>query len=330
MSYFLGSIEMSSAVTEYQPINGDWTIICGDCGVSVKHHPINNDFLVCSREQDSFPNHYNDNNLGRSDYYYNTVTKEMYLISDYSGYPETEEDADEYVSVDNELSALENWRDVTHDAYAKTWVGTVTLEQHQTGLATEALIDAKGTATPYSKDAEVTNEDRTVYVEGQDGFIARNFLNDLLTRKYHARLLNVFTDKRTGDLRIGGIRIIKGIEGRVIGRCVNGNCRAELTIDTQTATRTDYEDFILSVIRHGNNHAADWFRSRDTYYKVHAAGCDIHACDPNVPWCKVIVAPSPVGVVKDVTEMFDHQTYCKNSKCSCANWLANEVPALVG
>lgn len=347
MSYLLGSIDLSTAVTEHQSYHGteqhltgydnnplssarnDWTIVCGICDVAMSYHPIDNDYLTCSRSQDSFPNTFSQNTLERSDYYLNLITGETFLVSDYSGYAEVEEDADEYVSADIEIKALDNWRDVTYDAYANTWVSTTTLEQHQKGYFTEAIINAEGEAKPYSSTDEY-DQDRTAYVEGHEGFIAKTYINDLLTRKYHERLLNVFRDKRTGTMRVGGISIERKGD-LIVASCVNSRCNAVLSINPShpDLTREHMEQFVLDVIRHGNNHAANWFRSRDTYYKVHAAGCNIHACDNNVPWCNVPQVPA-VETVKDndVLNVLDHNSKCANHNCACAAWLTTEVPAL--
>lgn len=342
---FLGSIELSTAVTEHQGFHGtqqhltgysnhslssarhDWIIVCGTCDIAMSYHPINNDFVTCERSQDTFPNTFTINTLERSDYYLNTVTGEVMLVSDYSGYADSNEEPDEYVSADVEIAAIDNWRDVTYDAYNKTWVSTTTLEQHQKGYFTEALIDGEGDAKPYSSQDEY-DSDRNAYVEGHEGFIAKTYINELLTRKYHERLLNVFRDKRTGTMRIGGIAIERQGD-HIIASCVNSRCNAKLSINPShpDLTREHMQQFVMDVIRHGNNHAANWFRSRDTYYKVHAAGCDIHRCDPNVPWCKVVTVP-PVEDTTDVTMILDHNSKCRNPNCNCESWLTSEVPSL--
>lgn len=336
MTITVKSIDLPHAVTEHQPFFGTdvttgtntrFAIICGNCGVASNYHPIHSEFLVCPRTEDSFPNFYLTNTLERSDYYQDTVTGAMFLPNDYSGYGDvTNEEPDNYESTDVELTKLDNWTDATYNPIAKTWVGTTTLAQHLTGVD-EALVKVDGSVSPYSKDSEVTNDDTTVYVEGQEGFIARTFINDLLTRKYHARLLNVFSDKRTKDLRVGSIRIIKCVDHMIEARCVNGTCKSVMSINTDTAVRSEMEEFVLAIIRHGNNHAAEWFRSRNTFYKVHAPNCNLSQCDPNVPFCLHTNA-SRYQPSDDVQVLLDHNSNCKDSKCKCSDALTYAVPAL--
>lgn len=164
-------------------------------------------------------------------------------------------DEHNYISVDIEHLALERWRDVAPD------VVTVTLAQHLARPdVTEALM-INGTFTPLLN--QVSEEVRNAYVEGNEGFISRKFLDSELTRKYHDHLLNVYLDKQ-GDIAIGSIRLVKTVDHWIEARCVQSSCASRMAINPVSATREDMETFILAIIRHGNNHAAKWFRNKTT------------------------------------------------------------------
>lgn len=264
-----------------------------------------------------------------------------YLLEDYSGPGISDRDRNDevdYLSPTIEWDALDRWndnaRDLTRDR--DEYYCTTTLEQHLTGVD-EAVItfkDKKATARP-ATDNYIGDEARNAYIEGADGFTSRKLLDETLTRKYHARLLNVYLDKQ-GTVAIGSIRIRKNAEGLVYAECVAGYCEltsepfdpATIREKVANGDRTEAEEFILGIVRHGNNHAAKWFRERETYYKVHASACDLK-CDPNSANCNFNdPKPNPLSDDEIVQFLFEHQQFCKDAKCKCDERLSELVPAL--
>lgn len=136
-------------------------------------------------------------------------------------------------------------------------------------------------------------EERTAYVEGQAGFIAKRFINDLLVEAHHNKLLNLFTNKR-GNLQVGGVELLRSSNTAfpvVTARCVQNTCSVELSVPTTLdATipeeREQMELFVLGLISHGNNHAAAWFRNRPTFYKLHHPDCTLNNCNPATTYCE--------------------------------------------
>lgn len=255
-------------------------------------------------------------------------TDAYYLIEDYSGPGISDRDRDYevmYESPVNEWETLDRWtdKDPAVTTHAIEWW---TNDRVKHTYATPKDVTSNG---PYGSDTNyIGDEARNAYIEGADGFTSRKLLDEELTRKYHARLLNVYLDKQQ-SIAIGSIRIRSNGDGTIYAECVAGYCNlTSPPINPDTVTREQMEDFILGIVRHGNNHAAKWFRDRETYYKVHATGCDLH-CDPNSAGCNNNVVRPSVLTDEDVIQfLFDHQTYCKDTKCKCDERLAELVPVL--
>lgn len=149
---------------------------------------------------------------------------------------------------------------------------TVTLDQYRNGQRTSLTAE----------------QQRSVFIEGHDGFLTEKVYDVHLTELYHNRLLNIFTNKR-GRVQIGSIELVKCVDGSIDARCVRNDCPGVLNTGTSELTRTEMEDFVLNIIRHGNNHAASWFVNRvqfghRTFYKVHTDECNL-TCDPSVAYC---------------------------------------------
>jgi hypothetical protein len=240
---------------------------------------------------------------------------------DYVG--DTYVDEIDYVSPTKEWDALDRWTDKARPApYSAQsedeWICTPTLEQMQSGRmgsATEVVINRKGTPAPYANN-EVPTEDRNAVVEGNHGFLSIQLLDEVLTEKYHRRLLNMFT--KDNEIRVGSMAFRSLPDGKVSVRCVQNNCNANkpYQFDPRTATREFAETLTLAVISHGNNHAAKWFTERETFYKVHKPGCDIHKCDPKAATCDHIVSSHRLSNEWEVLGFLkEHARYCSDSKC---------------
>lgn len=105
-------------------------------------------------------------------------------------------------------------------------------------------------------DALTERESRYVVSDG-------GYLEDpAVTRRYHARLLNVY--RKAGVLACGSVRIATSDQG-VSGTCVKCKVTARLAYDglygDYSYDRLLMEKFTLWVIAHGNNHAAKWSNS---------------------------------------------------------------------
>lgn len=329
---------------------GDLLAMCGNCNQAAHYHPIHWEFLDCNREASSIPFIGSD-----TEDYYLTESGAYVLPQDYSGSPanverllsrqgeyigDTYYDEDAYVSVEVEANALDRWSDKTYVSATVTdkdsWIGTVTREQAlaKPGV-TEARIDRKGNLAPVT-DNVLSDEVRNLYVEGNDGFTSRKLLDEVLTKKYHERLLNVYADRKTGQIRIGGIRIVKTVDGNIQAQCVQNGCNGtslfpvkEMELLGAMDRRDAMETFVHQVIRHGNNHAAAWFTTRESFYKVHAENCDFAKCNETTPYCRHLTTTSKVDSVEDpVMFLMEHQRYCSDSNCTCSELLAELLPSL--
>lgn len=217
---------------------------------------------------------------------------------DYQG--DTYVDEQDYYDWTKEYDAVERWQDKALTA-DDDFICTPTLEQMQSGKmqgATEVVINPGKSVAPYSKQTDTT--DRNAIVEKNDGFLSIQLLDDVLTRKHHAKLLNVYVDKQD-YLRCGSVQFIrlhgKGIEGRTLAHCVK--CKGEMSIDPRISTRAEMEQFTYRVIAHGNNHAAKWFTQRETFY----------ALSPNLPEQSLTTSDEVVKFTKE------HAKVCSDSRC---------------
>lgn len=237
--------------------------------------------------------------------------------TDYSGpavNERTRDDEIQYESVTKEWDALDNWHDKEPN------LTTHALDYWYSGPKSEAPISGTYKADhpnriPRSLDDYITEQERSIYVEGNSAFIARKVLDEDLTRKYQAKLLNVFRDKRTSEIRIGSIRIER-TNDTVHGVCVNYRCNEirNLFLNEGTLSREDMEYFTYWCIAHGNNHAAAWFTSRPEFYEL----------NPMLPTARETADEN----VNTVMFLFDHQRYCSDPHCHCSERLANLMPAL--
>lgn len=240
-------------------------------------------------------------------------------------------DEDEYVSVDYELNALDAWHDKAPE-YC-----TLTLEQHQARPdVKEARITPDGVVPATSSFANVIEpEVRQAYVENNEAFLSLHVLDYELTKKYHSKLLNWFINKQ-GQVQIGSMLLGINENGERYAQCVRACCKDSngnwykpgVLIDRFATTREDQETLIYTLIQHGNNCAPNWLRQRPDFYKLHNFGCDLNhsatqGCNNNSP------SKGTEETFNEVEFLFDHQTYCTESRCKCSEYLAALVPALV-
>lgn len=193
----------------------------------------------------------------------------------------------EYESPVEEWERIERYHDRMPEEH------TVTYEQYLQGARTVSW-------------GNVEPESRNVYVEGQEGFVSVQVLNEWLTRKYHARLLNVFVNK-AGKVQIGSV-VLQNItlrdnaDGTREALCLK--CKGRLIVPDTTDHEAQAE-FTYAVIAHGNNHAAKWFRERGSYYPLH------HSLLPKVE--------------EDADLIVQHHKSCTTIGCSCTDLLLNGV-----
>lgn len=168
------------------------------------------------------------------------------------------EDETDYVSPVNFFERLERYTDRFPSEH------TVTLEQYLQSQRPAFVTDDLG-------------ETLNTKVEGFDGFLNIKVLDEVLTRKHHAHILNVYRDKSTNNLRCGSVEITQTFtsQGLIIhAKCVNtyehkkDGTLGHLIIHPWIATRKEMEDFTWAVIAHGNNHSAKFFRTRETFYAL--------------------------------------------------------------
>lgn len=110
-------------------------------------------------------------------------------------------------------------------------------------------------AEPDWNDDGTFSERESRYVVSDGGYLE----DPAVTRRYHARLLNVY--RKAGVLACGSVRIATSDQG-VSGTCVKCKVTARLAYDglygDYSYDRLLMEKFTLWVIAHGNNHAAKW------------------------------------------------------------------------
>ncbi len=179
---------------------------------------------------------------------------------------------------------------------------------------------------------------RNAYVEGFGGFHTEQGYDPDLTAKYALRLLNVFTNKR-GKMQVGGVEIeflpamdfppsemdakFRSYGDMISVKCVRNDCNVRKVVDADIS-RDEMEEFVIAVIRHGNNHAANWFRKRDTYYKVHAPNCvDPGNCDPYTHFCATTYDQPVIETPLDF--LFAHARVCSDSKCEHDRLIDREI-----
>jgi hypothetical protein len=208
----------------------------------------------------------------------------MTTVKDSQPAPSYDNDRDADSGVDYDY-ALDSWHDTNPEEYTSAthwWSNTKPIRAYQAGsrqavgnIPTNAGLSSKGTP---------------MVIDGIFGFTATEVFNPEITERYALRsLLNYYVDANTGDTRLGGLVLTR--TGNVFSaKCVRNDWTTNrcpspvLSIDLTDPSRELMEDFTLSVIRHGNNHAAFWFTKRSTFYKVHHEDCDLY-CDPNSAAC---------------------------------------------
>ncbi len=303
--------------------------ICGSCYLTAAEHNTNgepNEFY-CSRDCYSIGNDAEEFafvNYGSLDSYEDLDSDGIpmsFVIERIALLNEDTYDGDAYVPDTlnpDEWDRIDNYRDLKPDehTYAIDW--TYVTPNGQTFHGTYA-DDAKQRQLNLGN---VEPRSRSVYIEGHDGYATEVVYDDHLTELYQNRLLNLFTNK-AGRVQIGSVQLLKCSDGTIDARCVRNDCQARMNSGHFDSDRLDMEAFTLSVIRHGNNHAASWFINRvdkglisrtiiesvtfengiqhenwitnvksrkpsRTFYKLHAEGCDLN-CDPKAAHCTVQV-----------------------------------------
>lgn len=242
-------------------------------------------------------------------------------------------DEPKYVSVDDpahELAKIDRWRDNAYrsTASSQTWTCTSLLGEKDGEYDLTVTVDPKTKEKSYSKEQVtgeyVSTEDRNAFVEGNEGFLSIRLLDEVLTKKYHARLLNVYRDKQN-FLRVGSVRVIPLADGRIGARCVNDTCSGRLIIDPSIATRKDLEDFVYALVSHGNNHAAAWFKNRCDHNhqrnEKHTSKCTAlyYELEPSLSYREVLTDEDELAF------LMEHSNYCTDKACTCSALIKEKV-----
>lgn len=289
----------------------------------------------------------------------------------------TDEDPYEYVSPDIEESILDRWHDTATTTYDNqtAWICTPTLEQHQhpamtTTNATEVIVYKQSNmkddlpskdyvARPYSRNNTLSDQQSkktNEYVENFEGFLGEKLLDEFLTEKHHRHLLNVFQDSKTGDLRVGSIRLTSNVDGTLTSSCVQNSCSGRLTFDPSSKTREEMEQIVWAIVSHGNNHKARWLKTREVedkhvihftldgkdysfnqkepsthieHYTLHHPGCPVDGTCLIRGHCSYRgTAPQLADEDEQYRFLFEHQRYCKDMTCKCEQRMAELRPDL--
>jgi len=84
-----------------------------------------------------------------------------------------------------------------------------------------------------------------------------NLIDDRITRYYHAKLLNVYFDKKRGKLATGSVRFTVSPAGKPAFYCVRQGCRCQHAYEGFAGTALD---FLWLAYVHGLNHGAAFGR----------------------------------------------------------------------
>jgi hypothetical protein len=328
------SIKKIDRIVGSPPVNSD--VICGDCGRPQTNHPfpfnVNEPWTdVCFRDPFDWGYPYLEyKGEVRSDYYKSTG---LAYVPDYDNSTQDEYEPNTW---ETELAALDRWHDkaTTDDG---EYYCTLTLEQHQQNPKVTEAVTVK-TPTGYAYKPADTNlghltpEQTNVYIESTSGFVARQLLDPVLTEKYQRRLLNAFINK-AGNLQIGSVILTTNSNNEVIATCINNKCNVKdergnyvqrtITLnginpnDPLNGPTRDYmERQVYSIIQHGNEHAAKWYTSRDTYYHLSPV-----LSEPTTPVAIQDRYSDQMNDKDRISFLFDHYRFCQDSNCKCNEWL---------
>jgi len=247
-------------------------LMCGWCDQPYLQHPTTDVWgdVLCSRPLSDF---FIDSDL---DYYADTHTS----VKD--SQPTNYYDSDQDYEGDYDYAA-DTYRDEYPDEFTSAthwWTNVKPVAAYRNG-SRQAVGNLPKRVGESAKGAPV-------YV---DGFLltAVQVFDTSITQRLNLKFFNFYVDTNTGDTRLGGLLLTR-TGSMFYAKCVRNDwttnrCNSKvLSIDTETATLAEMQDFTLAVIRHGNNHAAPWFTNRAAYYKVHTETCDL-TCSPHEATC---------------------------------------------
>lgn len=183
----------------------------------------------------------------------------------------------------------------------------------------------------HTLDELATDNRKTAFVEGQDGFSTEKLIDYHITALYAARFFNVYRGRVDGKLRIGNLRF-EFSDTTVEAICFHRNCdyrnkplgkRLSLTVSLD-ATREEQEDFVLACIRHGNNHGPDWIVNREDFAYIHSTTCDtkhpqFQACNNNHAEVR-ITSLEPEDAHLALNFLQEHKQYCRSTQCQCDHY----------
>lgn len=324
--------------------NGRALLMCGDCNEPVAYHTEDGyatEYNECFTTRDEFPRDQYDYFLHAT----NGVTS-MTLFMDLTGNPANiealingveydgityriEDSIDYYDNGSSEADAIERWydRNPKERTHALNYWYASSAES---GILTGFYADNHPNRIESNLDLEP--EVRNAYVEANSGFTSRVVLDELLTKKYQEYLMNIFRDRK-GNIRVGSITF-SFTSTTVTAECVRDTCvykdpitgdyrKCHMTVNLD-CDRDVMEAFIYHCIKHGNNHAANFIVTRDTFYKLHNVACDTN-CGNNEKPCnsnRKVVDTNLDNELNEVEFLMEHQRYCTESACACTERIA--------
>lgn len=233
--------------------------------------------------------------------------------------------------------AIDRWRDRNHKfpyAEPKTSVtlpsGTLYFPGSKVPLATERI-------------QQVLTTDEQVH-----GFTSRVLESYIITERYQNKFLNIFKG-RDGNLHIGMLTIEYDQHSMPIATCKHGDCRGRVfSFRSHFAippTRQAMEDFILTLIRHGNNHGPDWYTGRSDFTYIHAVNCDttehqityrtamiesygqefeamlpvVTPCNSHKPTIFAAMI-DPKNLTQTYKFLKQHMRFCRSTNCKCNHY----------
>lgn len=186
-------------------------------------------------------------------------------------------------------------------------------------------FDGKTYSRPTNAVIDYNDVNRNAFVEGFDGFSTTTVYDLTVTKRYHNKLVNAFINK-ANRLQVGSMETVSQVTPtgtNVHTRCVQGYCPVETFLPV-SATTESKQRFVAAILRHGNNHAASWFRERPSFYKVHHEACDLKCgtahfkCNANAPR----QSPEDFLANQDLMSfLIEHHKYCQDASCKCSTWL---------
>lgn len=282
--------------------------------------------------------------------------EELLLDANQGHEPEFEELHDYYLQELAALDALDNWTDnePTQCTIAiDRWLNTSAPVQYAQPLTSPKAFPEMSyqPSTPLATDK--VREASPINPEVIHNFTSQVLINPELTDAFQKRVFNYWKGN-DGKYHIGQLTLGRTPQGQPTATCTHPWCYNKDTGRQTTyyfqgdyinPSRSAMEDWLLRLIRHGNNHGPFWLTSRPDFTYLHAENCDTSKhhiqyktqmfksygkyVTAQVPISTRCNTERPVFVATELTPdslldcyqfLKEHQRYCQDTRCTCAEY----------